>query len=210
MEAAATLLWGLGSVPIGWGSALCARKLAGSMHPSIPLMIGVQAAVAASALLAAPTGMIAPLLPIGWALGLLAVVDILALRLPDIVTLPLILAGLALGDRITGLPFADRLAGAAAGYAALSLLGWAYARLRGQEGLGLGDAKLLAVAGAWLGWAALPAVVLTACAASLVWVSIRVLLHGRRTLAEPMAFGAPLCGAIWVLMLIAIHGPAAT
>jgi leader peptidase (prepilin peptidase)/N-methyltransferase len=150
---------------------------------------------------------IAPMLAAGWALGLLAVVDILAFRLPDIVTLPLILAGLILGNQITGLPFADRLAGAAAGYAALSLLGWAYARLRGHEGLGLGDAKLLAVAGAWLGWAALPAVVLTACAAGLVWVAIRLLLHGRSTLSEPLAFGAPLCGAIWVLMLIAVGAP---
>jgi leader peptidase (prepilin peptidase)/N-methyltransferase len=142
----------------------------------------------------------------GWTLGLLAVVDVLALRLPDIVVLPLGLAGLLLGPRLTGAPWADHAIGAAAGYGVLALLALAYARLRGREGLGMGDAKLLGAAGAWLGWQALPTVIVLASAGGLAWAAIRLLRRGRASLSEPIAFGAPLCAAIWVCLLLAARG----
>ena len=59
------------------------------------------------------------------------------------------------------------LIGGVLGFAAFFLIAWLYRQLREREGLGLGDAKLLAGAGAWLGWAALPSVVLLAACTAL-------------------------------------------
>jgi leader peptidase (prepilin peptidase)/N-methyltransferase len=189
------------AVPVGWIAALAARRLAMTAAPSAPLMIAVETAVALSAVWLAPPREIPSLLLAGWTLGLLAVVDVLAFRLPDVLTLPLGLAGLILGPRLLSGVLADHVIGAIAGYAVLAGIAWLYLRLRGREGLGLGDAKLLAVAGAWLGWAALPEVLVLACAGGLAWAAVRLLSRGRAGLAEPIAFGLPLCGAIWVLLL---------
>ena len=167
-------------------------------------MIALDLAVGASAVLAAPERAVPVLLIAGWALALLAVVDLLALRLPDAVTLPLGLAGLLAGPWALGTPRLDHVIGAAAGYGVLALLAWSYTRLRGREGLGLGDAKLLAVGGAWLDWTALPVIVVLACAGGLAWAAVRLLRRGREALSEPLAFGVPLSAAIWVCLLLAV------
>lgn len=143
---------------------------------------------------------------LGWGLVLLACVDVLAFRLPNLVTLPLVPAGLAWGLHGGEPPMADRLIGAAAGWLVLTVVGWIFARLRGREGLGAGDAKLLAAAGAWLGWRALPSVVLIGCAAGFVWVALAVPLRGKQALSEPLPFGLPLCLGIWVVWLLQAAG----
>ena len=199
----------LGAAPIGWVSALAARRLAGTDRPTIAVMIAVQAVVALSAVLLAPPQVVPALLVAGWGLGLLGAVDLLALRLPDIVTLPLGLSGLVLGPGLLATPLRDHAIGAAAGYIVLALIGWVYTRVRGRDGLGLGDAKLLAVGGAWLGWAALPNVVVLACAGGLAWAALRLLRRGQSGLSEPIAFGLPLCAAIWASLLLAVAGAGA-
>jgi leader peptidase (prepilin peptidase)/N-methyltransferase len=206
----AASLWGAAAVaaavPAGWGAALAGRRLAGSAQPPVALMIAIEALLAASAAEFGPLQALPALLVAGWLLGLLAVVDVLAFRLPDLLTAPLAVAGLLAGPRLLGQPLMDHVVGAAGGFGVLALLGWAYERLRGREGLGLGDAKLLGAAGAWLGWTALPMVVVLACAGGLAWAAARLLLRGRAGLAEPIAFGAPLCAAIWIALLIAVSG----
>ena len=97
----------------------------------------------------------------------LAVIDLRELRLPDVLTLPLIVAGLGQAA-LLGLGFINALIGAAAGYAAFVLIELAYRRLRGKDGLGRGDAKLLAAGGAWCGWAGLPLIVLISSALALI------------------------------------------
>jgi leader peptidase (prepilin peptidase)/N-methyltransferase len=194
------------AIPVGWAAALVARRLTARTAPGVPVMMAVELAVALSAVWLAPPPAVPSLLLAGWTLGLLAAVDVLALRLPDMLTLPLGVAGLILGPSLVGTPLLDHLIGAVAGYAVLAGIGWIYARVRGREGLGLGDAKLLAVAGAWLGWAVLPAVVVLACAGGLAWAAVRLLSRGRTGLGEPIAFGLPLCAAIWVLLLQAVSG----
>jgi leader peptidase (prepilin peptidase)/N-methyltransferase len=194
------------SGPVGFGAALAARRLAGVRAAPVLAMILVEAGIALITVRLAPAPAAPALLVAGWMLGLLAVVDILALRLPDILTAPLGLLGLVLAPRLLGDPWMEHLIGAAAGYLVFAGIAFAYARLRGREGLGLGDAKLLAVAGAWLGWRALPIVVVIACAAGLAWAAVRLLLRGRAGLAEPLAFGAPLCAAIWIALVLAVTG----
>ena len=82
--------------------------------------------------------------------------------LPDDLTYPLIWAGLLLNVNGTFVPLRDAVIGAAAGYLALWTIYWAYKLVRGREGMGYGDFKLLAALGAWMGWATLPAIVLMA------------------------------------------------
>lgn len=141
---------------------------------------------------------------LGWALLSLAMADVAALRLPDGLTLPLIVAGLLSVVLPAGTqPFTAsldaRVIGAGVGYLALAGLARAYRSARGREGLGLGDAKLAAVAGAWLGWRMLPSVILAACVLALIWVAARFLRRGPASLAAPLPFGAPLSLAIWLV-----------
>ncbi len=161
--------------------------------------------VAAWAAVVTPGGKVLALsLGLGWTLLVLAVIDVATLRLPDILTLPLLAAGLAAAFLLPGRPVADHLAGAAIGWGLLVALSWGYHRWRGVDGLGLGDAKLLGAGGAWLGWHPLPSVLLIACLAGFLWVAVRRMREGPKGLQEPIAFGAPLALAIWVVWL---HGP---
>ena len=82
--------------------------------------------------------------------------------LPDALTLPLILAGLGATLLYDPADITEHAAAAAAGYLAFRAIEIAYRRLRGRDGLGQGDAKLMAAAGAWLGLAPLPTVVFMA------------------------------------------------
>ena len=108
-----------------------------------------------------------------WSLIALAVIDLETGYLPDAVTLPLGLAGI--GVNIWGLfvGWQAALIGAVVGYVAFWLIAEAFYRLRGVEGLGLGDAKLLAALGAWLGWQALPPVIFVGSILGLVWALIK-------------------------------------
>ncbi len=90
-----------------------------------------------------------------------------------------------------------RAVGAACGYTGFALLAWAYRRLRGREGLGLGDAKLLAAGGAWLGAALLPDVLLAAAGTAILWA----LRRGPVDPAARVPFGPFLGAGIWVIWL---------
>jgi leader peptidase (prepilin peptidase)/N-methyltransferase len=75
-----------------------------------------------------------------------------------------------------------------------------YQRLRGREGLGLGDVKLAAAAGAWLDWSVIPiAVALAAFSGLLAAVAAAA---ARRRLPEPLTrlpFGAFFAPSIWLV-----------
>lgn len=118
----------------------------------------------------------------------LAWIDLKTLALPDRYTLPLIGLGLGLSVFLPQPTFSARLIGAVAGFLILGLIGEVYFRRTGSEGLGLGDAKLFAAAGAWLGWQALPMVLLVASLCGLVYVTM--LRRAERNL--PVAFGPML------------------
>jgi len=138
----------------------------------------------------------------GWLLLTLAVLDGRHFWLPDALTLPLAALGLTLGDWVLPTPFWDRVTGAALGYGALFLIALTYRRLRGREGLGLGDAKLLGAIGAWLGWQGLPLVLLIASLSGLLW-AIGLKLRGRLIDGETrLPFGTFLCLAVLPTILL--------
>ena len=96
---------------------------------------------------------------------ILSIIDWRTFRLPNIYTFPLILTGL-----IYSYFFGDILlsvAGAVMGYLVFVALELGYKKLRGRDGLGRGDAKLLAAGGAWCGLLALPFIVLIGSASAL-------------------------------------------
>jgi leader peptidase (prepilin peptidase)/N-methyltransferase len=157
-------------------------------------------------LLPAPAAAVAALL--GWWLLSLALIDLATFRLPDPLTLPLLPLGLAatlapapLGLAMPSPPLA--VLGGAAAFLLLLALRWAHARLRGREGLGLGDAKLAAAAGLWLGPEWLPWLFLLAGGLGLALAALR-----ERSLRGDLAvpFGPPLALAFWILLLAAQAG----
>jgi len=195
----------------GWSSARAAASLAGNQF-HIALAAVLCAGFAAWALAVMGWTLVFTItLGLAWTLLTLAAIDSLAFRLPDILTLPLAAAGLLVSLTLTHDIWAH-VAGAVIGYCVFAVIGWAFARMRGHEGLGLGDAKLAAAAGAWLGWAPLPSVVLIACAAGFLWVAILAIARGRAALTERIPFGVALAIAFWIVWLygpLEILGPAA-
>lgn len=141
----------------------------------------------------------------GWILLTLAALDARHFWLPDRLTLPLGAIGLAAGGWASGAALGERIIGAVAGFFSLWAIGAAYRRLRGREGLGGGDAKLLGAIGAWLGWQALPFVLLAASLLGLLAAVIGGDLRGER----PVAFGAALAaGAVpgWLALRWLVAG----
>ena len=100
----------------------------------------------------------------------LSYIDLRSFRLPDVITLPLILLGLCFNG-FSSLRFVNiesALWGVLLGYGVLWLLNFLYRFAKKQDGIGMGDAKLLAALGAWLGWAVLPSLLLIASLAGIV------------------------------------------
>ncbi len=141
---------------------------------------------------------------LGWALLALAAIDLRRLVLPDSLTLPLAACGLAVAWLVAPASLFDHALGAATGFATFALIAVAYRRLRGREGLGLGDAKLLAAAGAWVSWPGLAGVVLLAGSLGLALALARRLGGRAVTPAERIAFGPYLSFGTWVIWL---YGP---
>ncbi len=133
-------------------------------------------------------------------LSMIAVVDLRHFRIPDCLSLPLIAAGLILAVTIPVVDAAHHLIGAGVGFLLLAGIGEVYFRRRGVEGLGLGDAKLFAAAGAWLGWSSLPLVLLIAASGGLV----QVLLRGKFDRRTAIAFGPWLAAAFWIVWVVGL------
>lgn len=138
---------------------------------------------------------------LGWTLLALAAIDLREMILPDVLTLPLAAAGLVFAALALDQPL-DHVLGAAVGYAGFAAIGLAWARATGREALGLGDAKLFAAAGAWVGWQGLPSVLLIASAAGLGLALLRARRgHG---IDAPLPFGPALALGFWITWA---HGP---
>ncbi len=137
-----------------------------------------------------------------WCLLVLFVIDLTHFRLPDVLTGTVFVLGclLAVLDPWRGLNSA--LIGAIAGAGSFWLIRIAYARLRGREGLGMGDVKLMAGLGAGLGAQALPLLVLLAALGALVWAGAQALRQNTSLQARTaLPFGSFLCLAAGILLL---------
>ncbi len=141
---------------------------------------------------------------LGWTLLALAWIDWTDLLLPDALTLPLVLLGLAVTECRASYQLTDHAAAAALGYLMFRLAAWIYRRFRGRDGLGEGDAKLMAAAGAWVGVAALSSVIFLGAVLTLGAAITDALWRGRGLSGGTrVAFGPGLCAALWLIWLYA-------
>ncbi|UUM21731.1 A24 family peptidase [Mycoavidus sp. SF9855] len=124
----------------------------------------------------------------------LAFIDMDTHLLPDTLTLPLIWAGLLVNLDASFTSLHSAVIGAAAGYLTLWLVYWGFRLLRGKEGIGYGDFKLLAALGAWLGWLALPQIVLLASATGALF-GLTAMACGHLKKGQPLPFGPFLVAA---------------
>ncbi|CAM3670741.1 prepilin peptidase [Polynucleobacter brandtiae] len=120
----------------------------------------------------------------------LAYVDWQSFRLPNRITIPFIALGLVF-NYTTPFPITTPLAsllGIPVGYGVIWALNAIYKLYRGQNGIGMGDAKLLAGLGAWLGWSMLPSLLLIASITSLI-VGFAWLKFKSYSLSQALPFG---------------------
>lgn len=171
------------------------------LSPFYPLIELAALAVAGSAAAVLSGWLLWVSLGLGWALLAMAAIDLRHYLLPDVLTLPLIAAGLAVTWGVDPALLPEHVIGAVAGFGAFAGIGWIYLCLRRRHGLGLGDAKLLAAAGAWLGWAALPSVVVIGAVLALALALVQALGGARLALTGKLAFGPHLALAFWLVWL---------
>ncbi|MFO1101345.1 MAG: A24 family peptidase [Methylocystis sp.] len=142
---------------------------------------------------------IVPSLALFAALCLISLFDARYFVIPDGPVLSLLFAGAATILASAPHEAASRLAAAATGFIALRLFGHGYEALRGTPGVGEGDAKLLGVAGLWVGFAGLPSCLIYAALSALVAAAFagwRELLRNPR---QPIAFGPHLALGLWLV-----------
>jgi leader peptidase (prepilin peptidase) / N-methyltransferase len=143
--------------------------------------------------------------PFAFALLALSVIDLEHGLLPDALTLPGTVLGLALGPLFAHLTWLEAVLGAAGGGAVLALVAWVYEKLAGRRGMGGGDVKLMALIGAFLGIEAVPWVIFVSAAAGslvgLAWVWRKGRSRDGAWRDLPLPYGPFLAGAALLYLL---------
>ena len=104
--------------------------------------------------------------------------------IPDVISLTGLVVGLVFSFfPSAGISPVEALIGAVGGGSFLFLVGVVFEKLTGREGMGGGDVKLLAMIGAWMGWKALPFIVLLSSLTGAVigGVSLMIAKQGMRS-----------------------------
>ena len=130
-------------------------------------------------------------------LAALSVIDIYTYRLPDVLTLPLLAAGVVVSYCFEVQPVWWSAVSAIFGFCLLLAIAQVYLRLRERAGIGLGDAKLLAAAGAWLGAETISTVLLLASMSALLWAAVQPFHSSAVTATTRLPFGPFLAFGIW-------------
>lgn len=186
------------------------RPLLAPLAADLPRMAAVAAlcvAAMAASLLAEPGlgGVLAAgLVPV---LAAIAIWDARLFLIPDELSAVGVLLGLAAAGLTADGPVAEAMALALARGAVCAglflAIRWAYGRLRGREGLGLGDVKLAGVAGIWLGPTAMAMAVELAAVSGLAAYAARQLGSGRAIRGRiRLPFGLFFAPAIWIAWIL--------
>lgn len=147
---------------------------------------------------------------LAFAMLLIAVIDARRFIIPDFLSLPLVPIGIAVSAGLApqNMEYVvfERIGAAAVAGIALYAVRWIYQRLRKIEGLGLGDVKLAAAAGAWVGFGSLGMTLLLATCAALASTLYRQYLNdppsiGLQTRVPFGSFIAPSTIMMWSVVL---------
>jgi len=168
------------------GRCRTCRVRISAIYPAVEVLTGALAV--ALFLRLGPTLAFAGYFAFAAALVVITFIDLDHQIIPDVISLPGIVVGLAfslVSPLVT--PF-DALVGALAGGGTLLAVAWLYKTFRGQEGMGGGDIKLLAMIGAFLGWKLM---LLTLLAASLTGsvIGLALIVAGRGSMKYALPFG---------------------
>jgi len=164
----------------GCGAAISAR------YPLVELLGGLTAVCAIAKF--GPTWQGLAATAFLWTLLALTFIDFDTQLLPDDLTLPLLWGGLLANTFGLFAPLREAVIGAIAGYLALWSIYWLFKLIRGTEGMGYGDFKLLAALGAWLGWKVLPLIILGSSVVGAA-IGITLVVMKGRDHNVPLAFG---------------------
>jgi|TARA_Y100000310_G_scaffold313613_1_gene362159 leader peptidase (prepilin peptidase)/N-methyltransferase len=136
---------------------------------------------------------------LSWALLAITVIDYDHLIIPDDIVLPFLWLGLIVNlfGMITTLE--NAIWGAVFGYLSLWCVFWAFKLLTRKDGMGYGDFKLLAMLGGWMGWQALPVIIILSSFGGTL-VGLTLILLGRDRY-NPISFGPFLAIAGWIALL---------
>ncbi|MDH3614161.1 MAG: A24 family peptidase [Gammaproteobacteria bacterium] len=149
------------------------------------------------------------LLAIGLSCVLIAIslIDVDHQIIPDSIVIPLLWVGLVMsllhplaGAETLFIAPQDAIIGALAGYLSLWSVYQLFKLVTGKEGMGYGDFKLLAALGAWLGWQALPTIILLSAIVGAV-IGIAMIVFRGRDRQLPIPYGPYLAAAGWITML---------
>lgn len=187
---------------LGWlvlrGRCAACRAPISIQYPAVELATGALSAVCVWRF--GYSLQLLPSLILTWSLIALTVTDLRTMYLPDNLTLPLLWLGLLLS---IGPVFAEpvaAIAGAAAGYLMLWSIFWAFKLVTGKEGMGYGDFKLMGALGAWLGWQALPQIVLLSAVVGAA-VGIALMAARKAEWSSRIPFGPYIAGAGWIALI---------
>lgn len=188
---------------IGWlkrrGKCAHCKTPISAQYPLVELMGGLLAVIVIA--LHGTTGSALFIYAACLTLLALAVIDFRTYFLPDILTLPLLWAGLLFQLLFQPLMLPNGVIGAMLGYVSLWSFYWLFKLITGKEGMGFGDFKLLAALGAWLGWSFLPLIlILSAGLGAIVGLITQACAPGLR--GKPLPFGPFLALAGWVALLV--------
>lgn len=161
--------------------------------------------VAVWAWLATPGTVFAATCVMGWLLLALSAIDIRTRRLPDVLNLLLALTGIGVTAMIDTKLVVEHLAAAAIGYGALVAVELGYRHLRGRDGLGRGDSKLLGAIGAWVGLQGLAACLFVGAASAIVFILVASRVKKTEIRGDlAIAFGPFLALGGWLTW---VYGP---
>jgi len=168
-------------------------------YPFVELLAGLAAVAAATTFGPSPQALVS--FAFLAALIVITFIDLDHQIIPNVISLPGIVVGVAAALILDTPPWRDSVIGLLLGGGLLWAVAEGYYRLTGREGMGGGDVKLLAMVGAFLGWRAIPVTLMFASlTGTVVGVALMLCSGGDRRMAIP--FG-PFLAAGAVVALFA-------
>lgn len=134
-----------------------------------------------------------------------SVIDFRHLIIPNTLNAANAGGGLVFAALLPTTPTLASLAGGVLGFAAMLAFRVSYRRIRGRDGLGLGDVKFMTGAGVWVGWHGLAPLLLVSSLSALVFLALRGVLSGRFDPQHALPFGPFLCVGtltVWTIQAV--------